>query len=424
MEGRVSHSMPIVSRPLPSISIITPALNHARFLPQAVESVLRQDYPHLEYIVVDGGSTDDTLEVLKRYGNRLRWISEPDTGQSNAINKGFRMARGEIVAWINADDILLAGAASKAAAAFAGDPDLGMVYGDGFIIDEDGRVKSRFSHSEPFDLWRLIHAGDYILQQTAFLRKTAVEQVGYLNESLHWGMDWDLFIRLGKKFRVRWLDEPMGCIREYGTTKTSTGGFRRFRELARIMAGHAGRRFVPAYFSYGLDTCNTALRPPGGMWGRAFQALHAAAGRRIWPRVERCQGWHPEGWAGPRLHLLFPAPPPGCQVKMEGDLPLLSSRQQQQVLSVRLNGKPFLRTPLYPGPFCLTGSLPDGLAGAETLRLDLIASARIGRRAYGNGSDPVAVCYRLERVQIAGGSPAAAIFTAEAPRPAERRGLC
>ena len=189
----------------PTVTVVTPSLNQGRFIRHAIESVLSQDYPNLEYIVVDGASTDRTVEILESYGDRLQFVSERDSGQSHAINKGLRMARGEVVAWLNSDDVILPGAVRKAAEALALDPGLGMVHGEGYRIDEEGRTLSRFQYTEPFNLWRLIYFGDTILQQTAFMRKSAVEAVGYLDESLHWGMDWDLFIRLGKRFRVQYL---------------------------------------------------------------------------------------------------------------------------------------------------------------------------------------------------------------------------
>lgn len=171
----------------------------------------------------------------------------------------------------------------------------------------------------------------------------------------------------------------------------------------------------------GLDTCNTVLRGRfHGALARVFQMFHSAAGRRVWLRMELCQGWYPEGWAGPQVHLLFPAPPPGCQVKIEGDIPQLSPGSEQQVLSVRLNGRFFADVPLHPGPFCVTEALPELPARVETLSLDLIASTSIGRRMYGNGADPIAVCYRLRRVQITDCGSNGSVFAAVAREPANR----
>src|SRR5262249_38082759 len=154
-----------------------------------IESVLSQDYPEIEYIVMDGGSTDNTAAVVKEYSSRLKWISERDHGQSHAINKGFRMARGEIVSWLNSDDVILPGAVTHAAHAFERNPRIGAVYGEGYQIDIDGNVKARFPATEAFNLWKLIYLSDYILQQTTYFRKSVFDEVGYIDENLHWGMD-------------------------------------------------------------------------------------------------------------------------------------------------------------------------------------------------------------------------------------------
>ena len=200
---------------LPLVSIVTPSLNQGRFIEATIGSVLSQDYPHIEYIVVDGGSTDGTLDVLRRYGGRLQWISEPDGGQAQAINKGFRLTRGEIVAWLNSDDTYLPGAVSAAVEHLTAHPACAMVYGEGYLIDEQGAAIRRFPATEPFDLWKLVYVIDFILQQTTFFRRAALDVVGYLDEDLHWGLDWDLFIRLGKRFPVNYLPREMANLREH-----------------------------------------------------------------------------------------------------------------------------------------------------------------------------------------------------------------
>src|SRR5436190_2267527 len=146
------------------VTVVTPSYNQGRFIRATIESVLSQDYPHIEYIVMDGGSSDETAAVVSEYGTRLQWISERDRGQSHAINKGFRLARGEIVSWLNSDDVILPGAVAHAVRAFERNPLLGAVYGEGYQIDIDGNVKHRFFATEPFNLWKLIYLSDYILQ--------------------------------------------------------------------------------------------------------------------------------------------------------------------------------------------------------------------------------------------------------------------
>ena len=126
----------------PLVTIVTPSYNQGRFIRATIESVLSQDYPHVEYIIMDGGSTDETAAVVEPYRDRLTWISEKDRGQSHAINKGFRMAKGEIVAWLNSDDTIAPGAITHAVEAFERQPGAGAVYGEGYLMDEDGRSKT------------------------------------------------------------------------------------------------------------------------------------------------------------------------------------------------------------------------------------------------------------------------------------------
>src|SRR5262249_45936520 len=122
----------------PTITVVTPSFNQARFITETIESVLSQDYPGLEYIVMDGGSTDGTQEILRRYGDRVRWVSEPDRGQADAVNKGVALAHGEIIGWLNSDDTYAPKALEKVARVFAGSDDLAVVYGDADHVREDG----------------------------------------------------------------------------------------------------------------------------------------------------------------------------------------------------------------------------------------------------------------------------------------------
>jgi hypothetical protein len=299
---------------LPLVSIITPSFNQGRFIRQTIESVLGQDYPRIEYIVVDGGSTDDTVDILRGYDGRLTWSSARDGGQADAINQGFRRARGEIVAWLNSDDTYLPGAVSAAVSHLVQHRDCAMVYGDGFLIDERGAVTGRFPATEPFNLWKLVYVSDFILQQTTFFRRAALEAVGYLDETLHWGLDWDLFIKLGKRFRVDYLPREMANLREYTTTKTSSGGRRRLAELAAIVRRHGSRRYPPALFSYGTDTYvrltfETLARRAPARLASGVSALerHLAAPvhNLVAPFVHAAQGYFTDGWVCRRAYFLL-----------------------------------------------------------------------------------------------------------------------
>ncbi len=388
--------------PRPLLSIVTPSFNQAGFLRQALESVLSQDYPEIESIVVDGGSTDGSLAILESFGDRVRWVSERDRGQAHAINKGFKMARGEIVAWINSDDLLLPGAAALAAEAFQTRPDLGLVHGEGLLIDETGARIDRFRQAEPFNLWRLIHFGDTILQQSVFMSRAAVEAVGGLDESLNWGMDWDLFLKLGKRFRTRFIPTEMGAIRVYGDTKTATGGWNRVQELGRVIERHGGRRRTPSYWGFALDALQGAARrgakrlgPLASPAARALDSAEIILAGRILPRMQECQGWFEDGWASPHVDVLLPALAGASALLIEGE-----STVADQTLDVRVDGVKLLSRELGRGPFQVRHVWPFWAAGSAPAHIALDAGrvVEISPRPVHRGTRNRA--YKLSRVAI------------------------
>ncbi len=235
----------------PLVTIVTPSLNQGRFIAETIESVLAQDYPRIEYIVMDGVSRDETRSVAARYADRLTFISEPDNGQTQAINRGFQIASGEILSWLNADDRLLPGAVRAIVDAFRADQGAMLVYGDGDLIDVAGRPLRPFRFTEPFNLRRLVEVGDFILQPAAFFRRAALDAVGRLDEGLHWCMDWDLWIRIGRRLPVRYLPVPLAQVRIHPEAKTSRGGFSKIREMHRIVRRHSRRRLPPILVIHG-----------------------------------------------------------------------------------------------------------------------------------------------------------------------------
>ncbi len=327
----------------PLVTIVTPSFNQGRYIRATIESVLRQDYPRLEYVIMDGGSTDETASIVREYASRLVFISEKDRGQSHAINKGFRMARGEIVSWLNSDDVLLDGAVSRAVGAFLDHPSAAAIYGEGYRIDQDGRIKDRFPHTEPFNLWKLVYLSDYILQQSAFFRRSVFQQVGWIDEDLEYAMDWDLFVRIGKRYGLVYVPEYLGCIREYPDAKSATGGKRRVREIARVLRRQTGTYLPPGLIVYGLETyrqlwCEAVRRrtPSFLTWpSRKLESLIlAATGYCIEGAIHHSQGWYRDGWAGPKLRYMLP--PGRGQILIEGTLPD-SPELAGQSLTMRLN---------------------------------------------------------------------------------------
>lgn len=205
----------------PLISIITPSYNQGRFIEKTILSVLNQKDSDFEYIVMDGGSNDNTLEILKKYEGRLKWFSEKDKGQAHAINKGWKIARGEIFAWLNSDDTYEPMAFRKAAEFLAQNRDCDLVYGEGHHITENDQFIEKYP-TEPFNFERLKKVC-FICQPTVFLRRDVIEKIGYLNENLQFCMDYEFWIRAAKaRLNFCYMSgERLANTRFYPDTKTS-----------------------------------------------------------------------------------------------------------------------------------------------------------------------------------------------------------
>ncbi|MGD0915973.1 MAG: glycosyltransferase family 2 protein [Thermodesulfobacteriota bacterium] len=231
----------LTKRPL--VSIVTPSYNHGQFIEETVRSVLSQDYQNIEYIVMDGGSTDNTVDLLRKYGNKIRWVSGPDQGQADAVNKGFNMATGEILGWLNSDDTYHPGAVHTVVKYFLTNPESVMIYGDANFIDKEGQIIGKYP-SEPFNPKRL-HETCFICQPTVFIRREVVEKVGLLDLHLETCMDYDYWIRISKYFdpgRVTYLEKQfLGNSRRYGENKTFRMRRRVYKEVMRTQKKHFGK---------------------------------------------------------------------------------------------------------------------------------------------------------------------------------------
>lgn len=212
-----------VPRPAPTISIVTPSFRQGHFLERTLYSVLNQRYPALEYVVQDGGSTDDSVDILRRYESSLtRWISEPDHGQGDAINRGFAHSSGEIMAYLNSDDLLLPGALAYVASYFAAHPEVDVVYGHRVMIDEhDRQIGSWVLPRHDNDELALL---DFVPQETLFWRRTAWDAAGgRIDPSLSFAIDWDLLLRLRDNgARMVRLPRFLGAFRVHDEQKTLT----------------------------------------------------------------------------------------------------------------------------------------------------------------------------------------------------------
>lgn len=218
----------------PRITLITASYNKEAYIEEAIRSVLLQNYPNLEYIIIDGASTDNSIEIIKKYKKWLAyWVSEPDQGQANAINKGIKKASGEIVSWVHADDMLFPGACYEMAKAFMAHPDAALIYGEGAKIDKNNKVvKKVLSRKYNPDL---LKTKCYIFQPSTFLKKCAISDAGALDESLHYWMDWDLYLRICKNYPAKNIEQQIGMWRTHEGTKTLTGEYsEQRREIALI----------------------------------------------------------------------------------------------------------------------------------------------------------------------------------------------
>lgn len=253
------------------VSIVTPSLDQGRYLREAIESVRAQAHPEVEHVVVDGGSTDGTLELLSEYEG-LRWISEPDRGQSDALNKGFALARGEVLGWLNADDAYTPGAVSAAVAALD-ETGAGLVYADVTRVNDDGVNPRRIRSRPTFDLWTEANLGCGIYSPAVFFTREALEAAGGIDEQLHLTMDYDLWLRIGKRFRVVHVDDVWGVQRLHGAAKTMTRDF--WPERLAVSRRHGGRLVSPLLIQRHVRN-ERAQR----LVGRGVSGVYAALGKR------------------------------------------------------------------------------------------------------------------------------------------------
>ena len=202
----------------PIVSIITPSYNQGCFIEETIKSVLAQDYKNIEYLIIDGGSSDNTVDIIKRYNSKLKWISEKDEGQADAINKGIKMSKGEIIYWLNSDDTLLPGVITNVIECFLRNPTTALVYGKSFFIDSNGKTIGNVPF-EPF-IYETFAVINYIPQPSAFFKREVYNVLNGFDTSMHYAFDYDLWIRIAQKFDVTFIPEYLSCYRLHKTSKT------------------------------------------------------------------------------------------------------------------------------------------------------------------------------------------------------------
>ena len=232
----------------PKLSIITPSFNQGEFLEATIQSVLNQKYPNLEYIIIDGGSTDESAQIIKKYESHLTyWVSEKDKGQTDAINKGILKSTGDILGWINSDDIYMPGAFNHVIRAFQTHSDCSVVHGDRILIDRHSNVVG-WTFLPPFNPMQY---GFNVCSETAFWKRNAMDKVGILKTNLRFAMDLEFFCRLYSTGSFIKLDEYLGCFRCYAENKSST-------------IGHIGREETDREWKriFGPENENWKILPP------------------------------------------------------------------------------------------------------------------------------------------------------------------
>lgn len=373
----------------PSVFVVTPSFNQGRFLRATIESVLGQDYPNLQYFVADGGSSDESVEILRSYGDRVRWSSGPDGGQAAAIAAAWAGSDAEIVAWLNSDDTFLPGAVSAGVAHLLAHPEHAMVYGRAWYTDVDGRTTAPYP-TKPFD--RALLAGEcFICQPATFVRREVFRVIDLPDPKLRFAMDYDLWIRLSARFEVGFVDAWLATSRMYEQNKTLGERDGVYREILQVVQRHFGQVPHSWTLGYALYRCRRVI-------DKFFWFLPARVQRFVFSRLighdQRKTAAPPyaDGWAGSRTRIVVQPDPEGMVV-IEGESPFWPYRapleirvcwEQRQIEVVRIERR---------GPFRIECRLPGRRIVPVVLELE--ASRTFVPAVFGANDDQRPLSFRL-----------------------------
>lgn len=242
----------------PLVSVVTPSYNTGRFIEETLRSVQEQDYPRIEHIVLDSGSTDGTPSILARYPS-VHVVSPAPGGITEKVNLGFSLAKGEILGWINADDFYLHAAISKAVAALQTHPDAALVYCNYLHVDEDSVEVDR-ERSKQAGFRELIEERNYVPHQTAFFRREALERIGEVDTRYPLVQDWDLWIRISKEFPIVHVDDWWAAFRVSRGQRSDIHKYAFWRQGRQLTRSHGARFFTPLFWTYWRGKVTRAAR--------------------------------------------------------------------------------------------------------------------------------------------------------------------
>ena len=309
------------------MSIVTPSFEMAGFLRETIDSVLAQDWPHVDYLVMDGGSRDGTRELLESYGNRIRWVSEPDGGQADAVNRGFADTSGSIFTFLNADDVYRPGALRTAVEGFDRHRDAGAVYGDADFVDSDGDTVMPYPVRD-FDRQQLM-SECFICQPAAFVRRDAWDVCGGLDASLRYALDYDFWIRLSERRRIARIDGTLATSRMHADNKTlgeRDGLYRESIAVAKRHFGYVPMSWLEQYARHRVDNVDQFYEH--SLSSRRSRALALALGmrhnlgqsRRFWRdwQADGRDELFDDGWMSKSYRQLHPVPADATRLVVVG----------------------------------------------------------------------------------------------------------
>jgi len=365
---------------LPTVSVVTPSLNMGRFLEETIQSVLGQDYPHIEYCVMDGGSTDGTQEILRKYASKLCYRCGKDGGQASAINRGFAESSGQVFAYLNADDTYLPGAVGTAVGHLRANRNVGAVYGEAYYTTEDGGIVGRYP-TERFDYERL-NRNCFICQPASFMTRDAFAGAGGMDNTLHYAPDYDLWIRMARLYPLLKIDDYLATSRMHQANKTLGSRRRIYKEIISLAKKHFA--YVPFDWAFGF--ASYLLNRGAGFFEQpkatpVTYLLSLALGLYYNPTQMRRYGkewatqlgigaeftghWS-DGWISKRYVFEKPVPGDCVSIRLMGRH--IAPFRSGLSLTLLLNGQPAARIPVrQSGPFAFETECPRGDRGKNVV---------------------------------------------------------